>query len=253
MTSSVVGLHVTDHHLYSDTNSTKFEINPYASLRAILETETEKRNPDFLLLTGDIAQETTEETYNLLATLIRDAYQGPTLVVPGNHDSGAMVSSIFPSDPLEIGAWSIVGIDTHKDDEVAGYVSVENIEKLKDTLDVCRQNVLVAGHHPVCDVGTPWLDAHRVSNGSELIDIFENHASVKGYVCGHVHQENDLTINNVRYLSSPSTCWQFGRSPSFALDDLAPGCRWLELRNDGSIHTNVSRLQTDFWKELVAQ
>jgi Icc protein len=44
----------------------------------------------------------------------------------------------------------------------------------------------------------------------------------------------------VRLLSTPSTCAQFvPRSDGFAIDRRPPGYRWLELRDDGSLSTDV--------------
>jgi Icc protein len=56
-----------------------------------------------------------------------------------------------------------------------------------------------------------------------------------------VHQAGDRTRNNVRFLSTPSTCAQFlPSSDFFALDDRPPGMRWLELHEDGRIDTEIS-------------
>jgi Icc protein len=47
--------------------------------------------------------------------------------------------------------------------------------------------------------------------------------------------------NDVRFLSTPSTCAQFlPGNEFFALDDRPPGMRWLELYADGSIETEVA-------------
>ena len=49
--------------------------------------------------------------------------------------------------------------------------------------------------------------------------------------------------NNVRLMSSPSTCIQFlPHSKGFAIDTATPGYRWLELYPDGRIETGVERI-----------
>jgi Icc protein len=56
-----------------------------------------------------------------------------------------------------------------------------------------------------------------------------------------VHQASDRMRNNVRFMSTPSTCAQFlPGSEFFALDDRAPGMRWIQLHDDGRIETEVS-------------
>ena len=48
----------------------------------------------------------------------------------------------------------------------------------------------------------------------------------------------------MRLLSVPSTCVQFKpHSKDFAVDDVAPGYRWLDLHEDGRIDTEVSRVE----------
>ncbi|MDB4542942.1 phosphodiesterase, partial [bacterium] len=75
---------------------------------------------------------------------------------------------------------------------------------------------------------------------------------VRGVLWGHVHQEVDRLHNDVRLLASPSTCVQFAPgSPGFRADDQAPGYRWLDLHEDGTIATAVSRVRdVEFKVEL---
>ena len=50
--------------------------------------------------------------------------------------------------------------------------------------------------------------------------------------------------NDVRLLSTPSTCIQFEpQSEDFSIDTLAPGYRWLTLNPDGSLDTGISRVE----------
>jgi 3',5'-cyclic-AMP phosphodiesterase len=57
---------------------------------------------------------------------------------------------------------------------------------------------------------------------------------------GDVHQESDNLRNGVRYLTTPSTCFQFlPRVDNFGVDVRPPGFRWLDLMPDGSIESEV--------------
>ena len=88
-----------------------------------------------------------------------------------------------------------------------------------------------------------WLDKIGLHNNHDLLDIIAKHPNVRCVLWGHVHQDSDRLINGVRYISSPSTCIQFKPySTEFAIDDLAPGYRWLDLNIDGSIETGVERV-----------
>ena len=66
---------------------------------------------------------------------------------------------------------------------------------------------------------------------------------MKAVLSGHVHQAFDVTKKGVRYLTSPSTCVQFKpQSDDFAVDDKAPGYRYLTLTKSGKINTQVERI-----------
>jgi Icc protein len=95
-------------------------------------------------------------------------------------------------------------------------------------------------HHPL-PMGSAWLDGVALRDATAFWGILDAHAEVRGVVCGHVHQASDRMRNNVRFMSTPSTCAQFlPGSEFFALDDRAPGMRWIQLHDDGRIETEVS-------------
>ena len=71
-----------------------------------------------------------------------------------------------------------------------------------------------------------------------------NYPRVKYLLCGHIHQELDLDWNGRRLLATPSTCVQFKpHCSNFTLDTISPGWRTLELFADGTLQTQVRRLQ----------
>jgi Icc protein len=95
-------------------------------------------------------------------------------------------------------------------------------------------------HHPL-PMGSTWLDGVALRDATTFWSIIDANESVRGVVCGHVHQAADRTRNRVRFLSTPSTCAQFlPGSEFFALDDRPPGMRWIELHADGRIETEVA-------------
>ena len=114
-------------------------------------------------------------------------------------------------------------------------VSSEDLDALSEQLQEDHDHLLVVGHHPLTDIGCAWLDAHRVVNGEAVVGLLESCPASRAYLCGHIHQEYDRIHNGIRYLATPSTCWQFAPdSDSFGFDDSPPGWRWLELHDDGN-------------------
>ena len=82
-----------------------------------------------------------------------------------------------------------------------------------------------------------------VADAAEFFAILDRFPGVRGVLWGHVHQQVDRRHGAIQLMASPSTCVQFAPgSVGFKSDALPPGYRWLDLHEDGSLHTGVSRV-----------
>ncbi|MEW7975911.1 MAG: hypothetical protein AB2814_00155 [Candidatus Sedimenticola endophacoides] len=82
-----------------------------------------------------------------------------------------------------------------------------------------------------------------LNNADELFAVTDRHSNVRAILWGHIHQQFEGWRSAVRMMGCPSTCIQFAPGKAdFALDDLPPGYRWLELRPDCGIDSAVVRL-----------
>ena len=200
--------------------------------------------PDALLVTGDIAHDPIPEAYQHFADIVTAHYEGPALCLAGNHDVGAAMGEMLRATSLQLGPWCIVALDSHADDQVEADVSAADLAQLAQTLDATpRQHHLVATNHPPIEVACPWLDEHRIQNGTELLESLAERPSVKGMVFGHAHQVVSHQHRHLPVLGTPSTCFQFKpRSERFAVDEQLPGYRWLLLHPDGTLVSSVERL-----------
>ena len=89
------------------------------------------------------------------------------------------------------------------------------------------------------------MDTMVLANADELLDLLAGFPQVRLVLSGHVHQALDKQRGTIRLLATPSTCFQFKPySAQFALDDTAPGYRWLELFEDGTVATAIRRVPT---------
>jgi Icc protein len=158
------------------------------------------------------------------------------------------MSEILASGPFQLGGelrhgrWSVVLLSTFLAGEDAGGLGPARLQGLRKALAAhAGQHVLVAMHHHPFPMGSTWLDGVALRDSAAFWSVIDAHESVRAVVCGHVHQAADRMRNNVRFLSTPSTCAQFlPGNEFFALDDRPPGMRWLKLDDDGSIETEVS-------------
>lgn len=87
-------LHITDTHLFGSPEGTLLEMNTHNSLNHVVnivkQNETEI---DFILATGDIAQDASEEAYKSFMNIMGDLGI-PYRWIPGNHDDLSMMEKV---------------------------------------------------------------------------------------------------------------------------------------------------------------
>ena len=218
-------------------------VNTERSFKAVL-AHAASVAPDIVIATGDIAQYPSLEVYQRFKQLLAGAFDCPLLCIPGNHDlDQPMLRAGLVERKFTLENWTLLGIDTHFDDEVGGVFCEQRVLDLRQQLIAeGAANILVFGHHSPVDVDCMWLDRHRISNGASLLETLQRDTRVRGYVFGHVHQEAEL-FSGLPLLSSPSTCFQFARGEeNFTISSELPGYRVLRLQADGQIQSKVFRL-----------
>ena len=82
-----------------------------------------------------------------------------------------------------------------------------------------------------------------IENNQEFLATIRHYPQAKIITTGHIHQVMDVTVDGVRILGTPSTCFQFTpESNTFSLDTAAPGYRLIKLYADGRIESGITRL-----------
>jgi Icc protein len=142
------------------------------------------------------------------------------------------------------GSWHFIFLDSTIPNSEAAHLSTQTLQMLEMQLQAApTDHTLVCLHHQPVLTGSRWLDTMAVDNRDEFLAVIDRYPQVRGILWGHVHQQFDGMHNNVRLMSSPSTCIQFlPHSKGFAIDTATPGYRWLELYPDGRIETGVERI-----------
>ena len=204
-------------------------------------------SPDAVIATGDLVHSGGEKVYRQFMTTLAAASTGPLLCTPGNHDLlTPMLAAGLPMAPLQVGAWSILGLDSHVDDEPKGRVD----ETQRRAFTACWQQqhtafALLATHHPLLSIGAPWLDKDRIESPESLLDGLLEQSAPRfgGAIFGHAHQEINAHYRGVPLLGTPSTAFQFApRSETFTMGSKRPAYRWLFLHDDGSVTSQVQWL-----------
>jgi Icc protein len=238
-------LHITDTHLHADAAARLRGVDTYRTLARVLET-ARGHAADAILATGDLSQDETPGSYGHFRTLV-GSLGLPVWCLPGNHDAPLPMGAGLGAPPFFVGGvrrggnWSVVLLDSFCAGDHGGRLADEHLEWLGSVLRKEQApHVLLAIHHHPLALGSRWLDDLGLRNAEQLLAIVDRAPQVRGVVAGHVHQASDRVRNGVRYLSTPSTCFQFlPGSDAFAVDRRPPGFRRIVLMSDGSITTEV--------------
>jgi Icc protein len=241
-------IQLSDTHLMSDPGGTLVGIDTDRSLAAVCRLISRQPGIDALLLTGDLAGDEAESAYirlrDRLATL-----DVPSFWLPGNHDAPAWENTIFDRHfrrHIRCPHWDILMLNTQRPGEVAGCLSEAELTFLNAAAERSRATqrpLLVATHHPLAAVGCQWLDAQVVRNGAQALSILAPLGKKAVVISGHVHQDSSQVHEGVSCFTVPSTCVQFAPgSQQFKVDDQPPGCRLLELYEDGRLETQILRV-----------
>lgn len=241
---------ITDTHLYASEDGSLLGIPTRESFRAVVEQVVrEESDVQLILGTGDISQDGSLAAYQYFVAETQ-RIGAPMRWLAGNHDEAQILAQASQAgDWLEwcydLPAWRVVMLDSSVAGAVHGRLQADQLVRLEQALSSAgERHVLVCLHHHPVPMGSPWLDRLDLHNADELFAILDRYPQVKAVLWGHVHQELDQERRGVRLLAAPSTCVQFApQSADFAVDQQAPGYRWLRLYTDGSLVTGVSRVR----------
>ncbi len=242
---------LTDLHLFADPSQKMMGLATARSFQAaIAHLQQLEHQPDILLLTGDLSQDESPESYQYLVQVL-GSLGIPTYWLPGNHDNLPLMQRILSQPPIflnksvQLGNWHFILLCSNVIGRVDGEVSQTSLKWLEKQLKLAGdRHILIAIHHPPFAIGSEWMDRIRLKNPQPLFEILDRHPQIRLVLCGHVHQKCEHKREQVRYFTAPSTCVQFKPgSVEFAVDpEEFPGYRLLNVYPDGGWETKVERV-----------
>jgi Icc protein len=245
-------IQITDTHLLDNPAETMHGVNTRDSFEAVL-LDALRCYPDidFLLFTGDISQTGGKQSYRQFQSVIEQCDK-PVYCVPGNHDTPEFlrqVVSASPKDSIEtirLGSIYLILLSSHVEGRHHGAVTQKQLQQLENFIASSRAPLhIIALHHPPALIDSHWLDELGLVNRSEVLDVISscNHNSL--LLSGHVHQEVDQQLANVRLLATPSTCYQFvARSATMQREEAPrPAYRYVRLNTNRQIQTEVHTIE----------
>jgi 3',5'-cyclic-AMP phosphodiesterase len=167
--------------------------------RCVATLNAFKPAPDFVVISGDLADTPTAEEYEALKRLIAPLtlrFAG----IPGNHDSRDMMRAVFPqsayafpSGPLdqkvEIDALDLLLLDSSVPGKPHGELDAPTLQWLDATLaSSANRPALLFLHHPPFATGIWHMDRQNLHNADELASVVRRHPRVQLIATGHVHR-----------------------------------------------------------------
>jgi len=242
---------ITDTHLVPHLKSHLYEFPTADSLAAVLES-VKPMAPDYLLLTGDLADAGDRSAYEKLIELITPL-DIPSLYIGGNHDLVSEMEVMLdrpPFDPrksLEIGGWRILLLSSVITDRCCteGELSDQTLAWLRtELLNYAHQPTLIALHHHPIPSGIEKMDAMGLQSAEKFYGVISPFSQVRLVLFGHIHHDLHRRLNQVDYYGCPSSCVQFMPAEAENPEIIKlPGFRWLTLFEDGTYKTHIERVQ----------
>jgi Icc protein len=241
-------LQITDCHLGEQKGERLLGLDTDESLELVLaHMWEEQQQVDLIVCSGDLSNEAGAGAYErLIEKLPSDI---PQAWLPGNHDENECMQTFVADNrrflpTLNYPYWQITLLDSSIPNAVPGLIEFKELERAINVLEQFpEKSHVIFMHHPLQMVGCKWLDTQVIGNADAVLSQLEKYPQLKLIVCGHVHQETHNTHKHIQLYSTPSTCIQFKKhSDGFAVGDEMPGYRWIELHDDGTFATAVSRI-----------
>lgn len=240
-------IQITDGHLLVDRAGKYREQRVYENLQCIL-LDLAQYKPDALLLTGDLAQQISRETYQHYVDLLQDL-QIPIYWIPGNHDDMALMSEVFSGHfsaerSVNFGAWQMILLNSCLPyDSGEGEINAAMFSFLEAELKRHHdRSILVVLHHHVLPV-QGLMDKYSLQNAQAFEEVLLSHKNIKVVLSGHIHQAFDCEKAGIRFLTTPSTSYQIKpHTPTLVFDELSCGYRILDLGPGAEFSTTICRL-----------
>jgi Icc protein len=217
---------ISDLHIKPKGTLAYGRVDTAAALeRCVAALNAFRPRPDFVVISGDLADTPVAEEYQYLKRLLAPL-ELPFAGIPGNHDSRELMRAEFPSaahahpsgpldQRIEIAGIDLLLLDSSVPGNPHGELDALTLQWLESTLASAPDKpALVFLHHPPFKTGIWHMDRQNLLNAAELAAIVRRHPRVQRIATGHVHRAALTTFAGIATTICPA--------PNHAVDlDLA--------------------------------
>jgi Icc protein len=224
-------IQISDSHIRDRSEALVYGVNPRQRLSLIIDRIlTNESNFDFIVITGDISDDGSIDSYKYVANLLKKINK-KIYFINGNHDLKKNLISEFSKfnlflkiEETLIGNWLFIGLDTCVEGKDFGLLSKDEIQRLNFLVNKAKRlgnNCIIFIHHHPILVGTPLIDDCPLINNKEFISIVEKNSHIKLIMTGHVHNDYSIKIGiDGRIETGISSFAQFKYGGSNELTDI---------------------------------
>lgn len=228
--STVEFVHVSDLHLLCDYAGSSIASyvkamgrTPTQSAEALF-THIKTAHPfaDFVLLTGDLAHDGSEETYRLLRDMITEHLGGlPVYMALGNHDKRAPFYRAFglPGEgdapychEEVIMGYRFLFLDTSGNGKNIACIEDMQLDWLRDRIAAGAGDAFVVLHHPPVIAAESGRSIALLENAAEL-EILLAGSGLRGILAGHIHDAGSAQFADIPLYVAPAVGFGMSVTP----------------------------------------
>jgi len=228
-------VHISDTHIATDPGFSNYGHRPLESLAGLVDAVNALSFPlDFVLHTGDVAEDGSEEAYRRAAAEL-SRLRFPVRYLAGNHDDSQALQRILLGrstpvrrldDSFQSGGVDFLLLDSRGPRDPQGTLDDEQLAALRARCTPEGPPLVIAIHHPPVELDTPWLDRGweeasgitppmLLDRGREFQGaVAPARHRLRGVFFGHVHRAFQVLHDGILYSSAPSTFAQILAWPS---------------------------------------
>jgi 3',5'-cyclic-AMP phosphodiesterase len=201
-------LHLSDSHLFGDGSLQYGAVDTLAALRRVLERAGGLVALDAVVMSGDLSNDGSAQSYRLLRGLVEPwaaARGAVTVYAMGNHDEPIAFEEVLGArvGVRTVGGFRIVTLDSSVAGAGFGQLGGGQSSWLREVLAVPAQyGTVVVIHHPPVPAETALLAALELQSPEELIDACAG-SDVRLILCGHYHHPLVSEVGGIPVVVAP--------------------------------------------------
>jgi len=187
---------------------------------------------DLVFVTGDISQDESLESYRLALSQF-EKIGADIYWIPGNHDDEYKLNLIFSASKnmrrlrtLSTDHWDFISINTCRVGTDEGHIEQHEMASFKRELAKSqndKKNIVVVMHHHPVPVATPLMDECMLKNNQDFLNVLAGNSEIKLIICGHVHGDYKILLNDKFLETCPATCFQWEKGTSIVKPENSRG------------------------------